>query len=794
MGKTSVCVVLLVVVLLSSSFLGVAKPETSLSSMPQAKSALRDVSLNKSIFVRGDAFNLTICAQETPVHVLIYSPEKLFLNYSQAANSSRILTVDKGWVFGFWNVTCVCEGRSVCVPFTVLNDGDYKPEPLPYAKVHLGTSYVMNSSGVAATTMSTGDSMFVGYPLIASAQQKTVGAQSNNMSLQVSMQSGKDVIVVVYAFVHCGVELVVNGSVERAGAFDFQVSGVGERCVDSFVSGCLVFDWSDVVSSGLCASWSAEANVLSVEVNKFFLIDPYLFSDGFESGDFSSWTRVSGNPQIVSHTKYDGSYSAYFEQYSYDVSCISKNYMYLDGKYVRFYLNVEDINSDIYLFSFVNEAWDEDDAFVISKSGNNYYWRWWYLYPSFNYLDSNFDTGEWFCVEIFVQQSTGTVKLWLRGDLVVDISGASFDVNLRCLTLGSDYCSGLYNSYYIDGVRVSDTYIGPEQPSYIAMEYGHLNNGIYPPDPDEVYWESLVCEQIDSYFPSSWGHQNAYWTDTTQTNVLQTLQYIQNPDNHITWATTWWVGDYHGGSSPYTPPPYGHYYFYGDDGSYNDILDTDIWQYSNHYHYFNPPYYDYWVSEPSKQYFTFIWTCANGGCYWNDPSGGWQPTIPGVTWPDTNYNSSVEPPYIPTNPKTVYGYFDTAYGTGELGMPLAWTGNSEMCLDGITDPSGSYCYIGFENSSPFLKNTPTPGWTSTGFQYGYFSNYFYRYALGHDNGGVHATIKQSLDYAAWKTFGYRYGLPYNFENSVLNQGYWDYNNGWWYCKMRVFGNSSILLP
>lgn len=163
---------------------------------------------------------------------------------------------------------------------------------------------------------------------------------------------------------------------------------------------------------------------------------------------------------------------------------------------------------------------------------------------------------------------------------------------------------------------------------------------------------------------------------------------------------------------------------------------------------------------------------------------------------------------IPTNTNEYYGYWDSQYFTGCVGMPYAWTGiTKDQYGPGLSVPAygnssayDDYCYLGFEVSSPFLQNTPPSGWTSTNYQYGYFAYYFYRYALGLDNNGAHATIADSLDYAARMTFGndIRHNNdPYTFGNSILNNGYWFYTSldgmeGWWYWRMRTFGNAEYL--
>lgn len=331
--------------------------------------------------------------------------------------------------------------------------------------------------------------------------------------------------------------------------------------------------------------------------------------------------------------------------------------------------------------------------------------------------------------------------------------------------------------------------------SKMALEWGHLVNTEYPPDQAEVNAESWACSNINAMFPGTWSHANNYWTWTTTTIVDSMLLWIENPSNGVTWATHFWVGDFlH--PDPYSPPgPWGHFACYGE-GYGNFIRDNvDIYQSATYY-----------GTRTSLQYFDFIWTCANGGTYWWDNNGCFEPTILGINEPDLSYPEEEEPPYIPSNYFPVYGYYDNYYHTGAIGMPYAWTGRTDMSLNGYTNPSGSYAYIGWENDSPFLKNTPPIGWSTTGYMYQQFPFWFYRFALGLDNGGVHGTIRQSLDYAAWKTFGYYgYPIPYTFGTSILNHGFWKYDVfedppnppvdvGWYYCRMRVFGNGDLTLP
>lgn len=176
---------------------------------------------------------------------------------------------------------------------------------------------------------------------------------------------------------------------------------------------------------------------------------------------------------------------------------------------------------------------------------------------------------------------------------------------------------------------------------------------------------------------------------------------------------------------------------YGEN--YDDIRDTNVFnvvdQVGNGY---------------SVQYMTMIWTCSNGGCYWTDCLG-----------------------------RPLYGYIDAENGTGEVGMPLAWTGTSGMSQYGYnSSDSGDYCYIGWQNTSFFLKNDCNS--TLGQYKFGNWIDLFYSKLLS----SPRPTVHQALDYASQTVWGVNYG------QTILNLGWYDvqqYWQGW--CYLRVYGNT-----
>ncbi|MGD6932789.1 MAG: hypothetical protein ACQCN5_01105, partial [Candidatus Bathyarchaeia archaeon] len=305
----------------------------------------------------------------------------------------------------------------------------------------------------------------------------------------------------------------------------------------------------------------------------------------------------------------------------------------------------------------------------------------------------------------------------------------------------------------------------PVSATDLAMQYGHLTPDY---DQDEKNMEAFVCDYIyELFWEDIWSHYepiNSYWAFTNQTCLATCLDYQRSYSGYV---TNWWVGDYHADPGPTpSPGPYGHLWFYGEG---DDVSDDFV-----HDHITNNG------ATSSNSYFSFIWTCANGGRYWNDAYGGYYP-ITGITVPASP--TPLSSPPINTNTK--YGFWNP-WNTN-YGMPFAWTGRLDMSLDGYNSNTGDYCYIGFEGPSPFmldiLNGRDTSAWL--------FPIKFYSKALGFEDPDpyyLHQTVHDSLDFAS------QYCYDENFDDTELYQGYWQQKiYGWFYVHMRVSGNSGMII-
>ena len=271
----------------------------------------------------------------------------------------------------------------------------------------------------------------------------------------------------------------------------------------------------------------------------------------------------------------------------------------------------------------------------------------------------------------------------------------------------------------------------------------------------EYYDETSLCADVTSMMPGSWNAINNYESNTNSANLFNAISYTESNDIR---TATLWVGDF----CPLPYPPNSenyhiHWTFYSGGTARNQ--GDHSWD-SMIYYYTGPN---------NSQWFQFIWTCSCGGIYFY-----WDENWP--YWPLTSYPSG----YYNTN--TEYGFIDPWYGGGLIGMPYAWTGNPYMSLDGYNSGYGQNCYIGWENTSPYILDQCHD--SSTSYNNFYFVFFFYQYAMGQIDSNFH-NIHDSLDYAASQI----YGQYTTFDECPYSTG-WEITTGLW-SRLNVLGNANL---
>jgi hypothetical protein len=193
----------------------------------------------------------------------------------------------------------------------------------------------------------------------------------------------------------------------------------------------------------------------------------HIFSDGFESGDFSAWNSRAGSVQsVVKH------HEIYAAQFSGTWQRASKSLSPTLLAYARIYVYFSDLPSGGNVISILSlyrssSPFAPDVCVGVKNDGGVIKWGVTYdtsqvgpFAPSPNPI-----TGVWYCVELRLNVTEGVgynYEVWVDGTSILaksrTISGAAkFD---QLLIGGWDETEKLTN--YIDCVVVSDAYIGTE--------------------------------------------------------------------------------------------------------------------------------------------------------------------------------------------------------------------------------------------------------------------------------------------------------------------------------------------
>lgn len=203
-----------------------------------------------------------------------------------------------------------------------------------------------------------------------------------------------------------------------------------------------------------------------------------IFSDGFESGNFSAWTDIYGSPHVVSDMKYAGSYGAFVNAsgthtsyYGADSSTGWGNHLFARG-YYKFDVTTADWSNRG--FTYVTNWTGSDDAIAIAtlthREGNDYLWA----MEALNGTDlqqgesSTFslNTSVWYCVEVevFVDGSAGYAKMYVDDVLVASLVGVDNNKygNPNHVGFGQLYDSRNGEAVWWDCCVIADLYIGPE--------------------------------------------------------------------------------------------------------------------------------------------------------------------------------------------------------------------------------------------------------------------------------------------------------------------------------------------
>lgn len=190
-----------------------------------------------------------------------------------------------------------------------------------------------------------------------------------------------------------------------------------------------------------------------------------IFSDGFESGDFSAWTGTLGSPTVQNSMKHHGTYAAYC---SARAQGCYRMFAEVTDAYARFYVYITQWGATVHgLGRLFRNGWDSCCQATVELT--NHCWRLIVNQPS-ETITSNVaaSLNTWYCVQLrWTKGVAGGAEMWVWDD-----SGNEL-VHLVCTVTTSNYPCTRFDVYntdsgygtpraYYDCAVIADAYVGPE--------------------------------------------------------------------------------------------------------------------------------------------------------------------------------------------------------------------------------------------------------------------------------------------------------------------------------------------
>jgi hypothetical protein len=216
-----------------------------------------------------------------------------------------------------------------------------------------------------------------------------------------------------------------------------------------------------------------------------------IFQDGFETGNFSSWTSAGAKFSVVSSPVHSGSYSALSSDPTGTWGPLIKSLTAPTVLFVRAYIQIPNglIAVSHQLISFLGPNFENIALLQIVHWGGQYWWGCacgdpagidgGLVYGS-NALAFVLDPTHWYCIELECQLgATGYVKVYADGVQVDTASGNNAAYGAISSVALNGWASGPINVIF-DDVVMSDAYIGTGTvtPPALAVSVAPMSSNI----------------------------------------------------------------------------------------------------------------------------------------------------------------------------------------------------------------------------------------------------------------------------------------------------------------------------
>ena len=188
-----------------------------------------------------------------------------------------------------------------------------------------------------------------------------------------------------------------------------------------------------------------------------------IFSDGFESGDFSAWTGNYDGCTVIHSPVHHGSHALQStgdsQQTAYQTGIAAAS------TYTRLYFRMDTLPTDgNYLkIAMMYGAVSGEVGVAVYNDGGTM--KWGLMKPSGSvYVAAAISATVWYCLEFRRTAGTGAngiATLWVNGSQIATSTTEAYTDNSDLLMVGIDWTSSAVTTF-VDCVVVADAYIGPE--------------------------------------------------------------------------------------------------------------------------------------------------------------------------------------------------------------------------------------------------------------------------------------------------------------------------------------------
>ena len=425
-----------------------------------------DLQVSNVMGLRGETHDITVYTNYTGYNLrIIDSLDITIYNQNHLANTTQPFTIPLNAEYGTYTIEARVPEQLTTTWFTVLDVTGWSLASFPFIREHKGLTYTFYRNWTIKANDFTLNLGKLGD--LVDSFDLDVTALTNSMNFLVRLQKGSVFALdMSFSFMHRGLKIAFNGTLDQARDFTFNFPSNYVQRLKTLSRNHIVFDYSDIKGAFTYDNVNKELTLhfpQSFDTKQF---DPYLFEDGFESGDFTAWTGTGGTPTISEDPVHHGTYSMYCD------ANVDRVYQTLDPiqttSYARFYFNLELVPTTGYLrvFGLYNST-----TIIVFLTITPTQLTMRSFYPSAvttSYtISGGWSNETWYCAEIKFVKASGTdgeYRAYLDGTerltrASIDTSGAP---NPASYNFGAVIMSGELIPVYHDCIVIDSSYIGIE--------------------------------------------------------------------------------------------------------------------------------------------------------------------------------------------------------------------------------------------------------------------------------------------------------------------------------------------